>query len=31
VVGTGNATTTIRDGDMVEVDGDHGIVRILAS
>jgi pyruvate,water dikinase len=29
VVGTGNATTTIRDGDMVEVDGDLGIVRIL--
>jgi pyruvate,water dikinase len=29
VVGTGNATTTIRDGDIVEVDGDHGIVRIL--
>ncbi len=29
VVGTGNATTTIRDGDIVEVDGEHGIVRIL--
>ena len=29
VVGTANATTTIRDGDIVEVDGDHGIVRIL--
>jgi phosphohistidine swiveling domain-containing protein len=29
VVGTGNATTTIRDGEIVEVDGDDGIVRIL--
>lgn len=29
VVGTGHATATIRDGDIVEVDGDHGIVRIL--
>jgi len=28
VVGTGRATTTIRDGEMVEVDGDAGLVRI---
>lgn len=29
VVGALNATDTFRDGQMVEVDGDHGIVRIL--
>ena len=29
VVGAGVATTTIRDGDVVEVDGDAGTVRIL--
>ena len=29
VVGTGNASTTLRDGQIVEVDGDNGIVRIL--
>ena len=29
VVGAGTATTTIRDGDVVEVDGDAGTVRIL--
>ena len=28
VVGTGSATTAISDGDVVEVDGDAGIVRI---
>jgi len=28
VVGTGRATTTIRDGEIVEVDGDAGLVRI---
>jgi len=28
VVGTGRATTTIRDGQIVEVDGDAGLVRI---
>ena len=28
VVGTGRATTTIRDGEFVEVDGDAGLVRI---
>ena len=30
VVGTGTATTTIRDGQLLEVDGDEGVVRILA-
>jgi phosphohistidine swiveling domain-containing protein len=29
VVGAGGATATIRDGDLVEVDGDAGTVRIL--
>jgi phosphohistidine swiveling domain-containing protein len=29
VVGTGTATSIIRDGDRIEVDGDAGIVRIL--
>jgi phosphohistidine swiveling domain-containing protein len=29
VVGAGTATVTIRDGDLVEVDGDAGTVRIL--
>jgi phosphohistidine swiveling domain-containing protein len=29
VVGTGRATATIRDGQMVEVNGDAGLVRIL--
>jgi pyruvate,water dikinase len=29
VVGAGTATATIRDGDLVEVDGDAGTVRIL--
>lgn len=29
VVGAGTATTTIRDGDLVEVDGEAGVVRIL--
>jgi len=29
VVGTGLATATIRDGDLLEVDGDTGIVRIV--
>ncbi|HEY3227868.1 MAG TPA: PEP-utilizing enzyme, partial [Roseiflexaceae bacterium] len=29
VVGTGNATTVIRDGQLLEVDGSAGIVRIL--
>ena len=28
VVGTGRATTTIRDGQILEVDGDAGLVRI---
>ncbi len=28
VVGTGSATTTIRDGQMVEVDGTRGVVRL---
>ena len=30
VVGAGAATATIRDGQLVEVDGDAGVVRILA-
>lgn len=30
VVGVGRATATIRDGQMVEVDGDAGLVRICA-
>ena len=30
VVGTVNATAAIRDGDLVEVDGDAGTVRIVA-
>ena len=30
VVGTGNATTAIQDGQLVEVDGDRGVVRIIA-
>jgi phosphohistidine swiveling domain-containing protein len=29
VVGTGNATTRIHDGQLIEVDGDAGIVRLL--
>jgi len=29
IIGTKNATEIIRDGDLVEVDGDEGIVRIL--
>jgi pyruvate,water dikinase len=29
VVGTGRATTTIRDGQLIEVDGDTGTVRVL--
>jgi pyruvate,water dikinase len=29
VVGTGTATTTIRDGQLVEVDGDAGVVQIV--
>ena len=29
VVGTGGATATIRDGQMIEVDGDSGTVRIV--
>jgi pyruvate,water dikinase len=29
VVGTGTATTTIKDGQTIEVDGDAGIVRLL--
>jgi phosphohistidine swiveling domain-containing protein len=31
VVGTGSATTTLVDGQLVEVDGDQGIVRIIAN
>lgn len=29
IVGTGTATRIIKDGDLVEVDADHGVVRIL--
>jgi phosphoenolpyruvate synthase/pyruvate phosphate dikinase len=29
VVGTGNATDIIKDGDLVEVDGDSGVIRVL--
>jgi pyruvate,water dikinase len=29
VVGTVRATAAIRDGDVVEVDGDAGVVRVL--
>lgn len=29
IVGTGNATKILKDGDMVEVDADNGIVKIL--
>ncbi|MDO8671907.1 MAG: PEP-utilizing enzyme [Dehalococcoidia bacterium] len=31
VVGVGTATTTIRDGQIIEVDGDTGLVRIVSS
>jgi len=29
VVGTARATTMLRDGQLVEVDGDAGLVRLL--
>jgi pyruvate,water dikinase len=29
VVGTGNATTTFQDGQLIEVDGNAGIVRVV--
>jgi rifampicin phosphotransferase len=29
VVGTGMATTTIQDGQTIEVDGDKGLVRLM--
>jgi pyruvate,water dikinase len=29
VVGTGFATTTIRTGQLIEVDGNSGVVRVL--
>jgi rifampicin phosphotransferase len=29
VVGVGNATTVLRDGMLVEVDGDRGVVRVI--
>jgi len=31
VVGVGSATATLHDGQMVEVDGDAGLVRILSA
>jgi pyruvate,water dikinase len=31
VVGTGSATTTLLDGQLIEVDGDRGLVRIIAN
>jgi phosphoenolpyruvate-protein kinase (PTS system EI component) len=30
VVGTGNATSTIIDGQLIEVDGNAGIVRVVS-
>jgi pyruvate,water dikinase len=30
VVGTGNATTTFEDGQLIEVDGNNGIVRLVS-
>ena len=30
VVGTAVATTMIRDGQTIEVDGDNGVVRVIA-
>ena len=30
VLGTGNATAVIQDGQTVEVDGDSGVVRIIS-
>jgi len=29
VIGTGNATKVFKDGDMVEVDGDNGHIKIV--
>lgn len=29
IIGTGNATTLLKDGDMVEVDANNGVVRII--
>jgi hypothetical protein len=29
VVGTGMATIVIQDGDLIEVDGDQGVVRVI--
>ncbi|HEX5166442.1 MAG TPA: PEP-utilizing enzyme [Thermomicrobiales bacterium] len=31
VVGAGSATTTLLDGQLIEVDGDQGIVRVIAN
>jgi pyruvate,water dikinase len=31
VVGTGSATTTLHDGQLIEVNGDQGIVRVIAN
>jgi pyruvate,water dikinase len=31
VVGTGSATAIIRDGQLIEVDGSAGVVRIVTS
>jgi len=31
VVGTGNATTTFKDGQLIEVDGNAGIVRVVVA
>ena len=30
VLGTGNATALIKDGQTIEVDGDEGVVRIVS-
>jgi pyruvate,water dikinase len=29
IVGTLSATTVLKDGDLVEVDADHGVVKVL--
>ena len=30
VVGTGNATSTFEDGQLIEVDGNDGVVRLVS-
>ncbi|MEI6650115.1 MAG: PEP-utilizing enzyme [Candidatus Moraniibacteriota bacterium] len=31
IIGTSNATRVLHDGDLVEVDADHGVVRLISS